>query len=203
AGTVLAFGTPTAGLRSYLAVRGGLAVPAVLGSRATDTLSGLGPPALTAGQRLPVGTSTAGPPGTGGDTGAALGAQPVALRLAAGPRADWFDAGPLHAAGWRVRPDSDRIGTRLAGPELRVLPGFERLAGELPSEPTLPGAVQVPPDGQPIVLGPDAPVTGGYPVVGVLAAADLDLLAQLRPGAVLRFVSLPTGPRYAAAGRPR
>ncbi len=78
----------------------------------------------------------------------------------------------------------------------------QRIA-ELPSEPTLPGAVQVPPDGQPIVLGPDAPVTGGYPVVGVLADADLDVLAQLRPGTLLRLVSAPIGPRSAAAGRPR
>jgi allophanate hydrolase subunit 2 len=72
-----------------------------------------------------------------------------------------------------------------------VRPGLEQRAAELPSEPTLPGAVQVPPDGQPIVLGPDAPVTGGYPVIAVLPASELDLLAQLRPGGQLRFAPLP------------
>jgi len=206
AGTVLAFGSPATGLRSYLAVRGGLAVPAVLGSRATDTLSGLGPAVLAPGHRLPLGTATAGPPGTGGDAGDTRDRLPsdvTTLRLAAGPRADWFSLAPLHEAAWQVLPDSDRIGTRLAGPALRARPGFGRRIAELPSEPTLPGAVQVPPDGRPIVLGPDAPVTGGYPVVGVLPAADLDLLAQVRPGAVLRFVSAPIGPRSATAGRPR
>ncbi|HST46611.1 MAG TPA: biotin-dependent carboxyltransferase family protein [Jatrophihabitans sp.] len=206
AGTVLVLGPPAVGLRSYLAVRGGLAVPAVLGSRATDTLSGLGPAVLGPGQRLPLGSATAGPPGTAGDLGhpgTELPAGIARLRLATGPRAEWFEPGPLPEAAWQVRPDSDRIGTRLAGPALRLRPGFEQCAAELPSEPTLPGAVQVPPDGQPIVLGPDAPVTGGYPVVGVLPEADLDVLAQLRPGAVLRFVSAPTGPRSAASGRPR
>jgi biotin-dependent carboxylase-like uncharacterized protein len=214
AGTVLALGTPPAGLRSYLAVRGGLAEPAVLGSRATDTLSGLGPPVLAAGRQLAIGTAAPGQPGE--DLGQPGRADPPAtVRLAPGPRAGWFFPGDLFSPGglfspdglvgsrWQVLPDSNRIGIRLAGPALRLLPGFERAAAELPSEPTLPGAVQVPPDGQPIVLGPDAPVTGGYPVVAVLPEAESDRLAQLRPGSALRFVSLPTGPRSAAAGRPR
>jgi allophanate hydrolase subunit 2 len=176
----------------------------VLGSRATDTLSGLGPAVLAAGHRLPLGKATVGPPA--GDPGHASAEPPggvVRLRLAAGPRADWFFGEPLHGTRWLVRPDSDRIGTRLAGPALHIRPGYEQRAAELPSEPTLPGAVQVPPDGQPIVLGPDAPVTGGYPVVGVLAGADLDVLAQLRPGSALGFVSAAIDPRSAAAGRPR
>jgi len=202
AGSVLALGPPSAGLRSYLAVRGGLAVPAVLDSRATDTLSGLGPAVLAAGQRLAIGTVAPGEPaGHSGESGRADSG--VALRLAAGPRADWFLLDRLFDSAWQVLSDSNRIGTRLAGPALRPRPGFERAAAELPSEPTLPGAMQVPPDGQPIVLGPDAPVTGGYPVVGVLPGAELDRLAQLRPGTSLRFVSLPIGPRSAAAGRPR
>jgi allophanate hydrolase subunit 2 len=116
-------------------------------------------------------------------------------RLAAGPRLGWFQPESverLFDSAWRVRPDSNRIGIRLAGPALRLRPEAERAAAELPSEPTLPGAVQVPPDGQPIVLGPDAPVTGGYPVIAVLPAAQLDLLAQLRPGAELRFVPIRT-----------
>lgn len=188
AGTVISVAVPVTGLRSYLAVRGGLAVAAVLGSRATDTLSGLGPAPLRAGMRLPVGGSAAGDPGDGCGTAPEPGT--AALRLAAGPRADWFEPesiGRLFDSPWRVLPDSNRIGIRLSGTALRLRPDAERAAAELPSEPTLPGAVQVPPDGQPIVLGPDAPVTGGYPVIAVLPAADLGLLGQLRPGAALRF----------------
>ena len=83
---------------------------------------------------------------------------------------------------WTVRPDSNRIGIRLDGPPLP-----RRRPEELPSEPTLPGAIQVPPDGRPIVLFRDAPVTGGYPVIGVVHSAELDRLAQLRPGDELRF----------------
>lgn len=190
AGSVLTVGAPASGLRSYLAVRGGLAVPPVLGSRATDTLSGLGPAVLAAGRRLLLGPA---PPGQPGDSSGAFGppAGTATLRLAPGPRADWFSPeslGRLFGSPWQVRPDSNRIGTRLAGTALELRSGVERAAAELPSEPTLPGAVQVPPDGQPIVLGPDAPVTGGYPVIGVLPGGELDLLAQLRPGAELRFV---------------
>ena len=218
AGSVLALGTPPAGLRSYLAVRGGLAVPAVLGSRATDTLSGLGPAVLATGQRLAIGTVAPGQPGDHpgepnqlsqpGWRGSHPGRQgdaelPLTVELAPGPRAGWFDLDNLFHARWRIRPDSNRIGIRLAGPALRLGPGFERAAAELPSEPTLPGAVQVPPDGQPIVLGPDAPVTGGYPVVAVLPGAELDALAQLRPGSELRLVSSSSGPRSAVAGRRR
>ena len=197
AGTVISAAAPLTGLRSYLAVRGGLAVAAVLGSRATDTLSGLGPPALRPGMRLPVGDIAAGEPrDLCGSAGPEAGT--AALRLAAGPRANWFEpdsVGRLFDSAWRVLPDSNRIGTRLAGPALQLRPDAERLGAELPSEPTLPGAVQVPPDGQPIVLGPDAPVTGGYPVIAVLPDADLGLLGQLRPGAALRFT-----PTLAALG---
>ena len=199
AGSVVSTGIPVTGLRSYLAVRGGLAVAPVLGSRATDTLSDLGPAALGAGRQLPVGTAAAGEPGDfAGDPAWGSAAGTPTLRLAAGPRAGWFDPdflGRLFGSPWLVDPDSNRIGTRLAGTALRLRPDAERAAAELPSEPTLPGAVQVPPDGQPIVLGPDAPVTGGYPVIAVLPAAELDLLAQLRPGGALRFAPArtPTG----------
>jgi biotin-dependent carboxylase-like uncharacterized protein len=181
AGTVLRLGRPAAGLRSYLAVRGGVDVPPVLGSRSTDTLSGLGPAPLRAGDRLPVGPSPAGEV----SGASAAFASPAGLALRFGPRDDWFTAEArrrLLSAEWTVRPDSDRIGLRLDGPRLERAVG-----GELPSEPTLPGAVQVPPDGRPIVFGPDAPVTGGYPVIAVLL--DLAAAAQLRPGDRLRFGS--------------
>jgi biotin-dependent carboxylase-like uncharacterized protein len=179
AGSAIRLGTPRTGLRSYLAVRGGVAVDPVLGSRSTDTLSGLGPAPLRAGDRLPIGVPAA--PIVGAS--AAEPARAAVLKLRFGPRDDWFTAA-AHAllldAEWTVRPESNRIGIRLAGPVL----GRAR-DGELPSEPTLPGALQVPPDGRPILFGPDAPVTGGYPVIAVVT--DLDPAAQLRPGDVVRF----------------
>ncbi len=193
AGSVLALGVPPAGLRSYLGIRGGIAVSPVLGSAATDTLSGLGPAALRAGDRLPVGTATVAEPG---DFAYPAGrpVPPGPVGLAAGPRASWFPPAALRqlfGSSWLVGPDSNRVGLRLDGPALRQRPETEQQAAELPSEPTLPGAVQVPPDGRPIVLGPDAPVTGGYPVIAVVRTAELDLLAQLRPGDRLRFMAPP------------
>jgi biotin-dependent carboxylase-like uncharacterized protein len=182
AGATLRLATPSAGLRSYLAVRGGIDVPAELGSRSTDTLSGLGPPPLRAGDRLAVGQEW------GSDvSGAAASSPPIRreLRIIPGPRGDWFapDAlARLTHAEWTVRPESDRIGIRLDGPRLERVRG-----GELPSEPALPGALQVPPAGRPILFGPDAPVTGGYPVIAVVHHDDLDAAAQLRPGDALRF----------------
>jgi len=179
AATTITLAPPRTGLRSYLAVRGGLTVDPVLGSRSTDTLSGLGPDPLRPGDRIDVGTASSPVVGETGATDMRL--RP--LRVDPGPRTDWFAGDPLAdlvRARWTVRGDSDRVGVRLDGPAL-----VRTHDGELPSEPTLPGALQVPPDGRPIVLGPDGPVTGGYPVVGVVR--DLDALAQLRPGDPVRF----------------
>lgn len=182
AGATVRLGTPSAGLRSYLAVRGGIDVQAELGSRSTDTLSGLGPAPLRAGDRLAVGQEW------GSDiSGAAASSPPIRreLRIIPGPRDDWFVPDALARvtrAQWTVRPESNRIGIRLDGPRLERARG-----GELPSEPTLPGALQVPPDGRPILFGPDAPVTGGYPVIAVVHYDDLDAAAQLRPGDAVRL----------------
>jgi len=181
ADTTFRLTAPAHGLRSYLAVRGGIAVPPVLGSRSTDTLSGIGPAALRAGDRLPIGTY-------GGPVVGASAAEPAprtVLPVRFGPRDDWFTGAAraaLLATTWTVRPECDRVGVRLHGPSLA-----RSRADELPSEPMLPGAVQVPPDGRPIVFGPDAPVTGGYPVIAVVI--DLDPVAQLRPGDPVRFRS--------------
>ena len=183
AGATVVLQAPRRGLRSYVAARGGIAVDAVLGSRSTDALSGLGPPPLRSGDRLDVGPEppapvlgvVAHPPGT----------PAAALNITLGPRADWFTSAALRAlstASWTVLPDSNRIGIRLDGPVLE-----RRLAAELPSEPTLPGALQVPPDGRPILFGPDCPVTGGYPVIAVVDDAGLDAAAQLRPGDIVSF----------------
>lgn len=183
-GEVLALGLPTVGLRSYLAVRGGVDVAPVLGSRSTDTLSGLGPPPLRTGDRLPVGREAAEEPVVDVAPVGPPPAWPV-LRVVAGPRRDWLAAPAwtaLTAEEWTVSPDSDRVGLRLTGPRL------ERARDdELPSEGLVPGAIQVPPDGAPVLFLADHPVTGGYPVLAVVVTADLPLAAQLRPGDRLRF----------------
>jgi allophanate hydrolase subunit 2 len=106
------------------------------------------------------------------------------LRLLAGPREGWLSPPGLEqltGSRWTVLPVSDRSGLRLSGPRI------SRRDGDLPSEGVVPGGIQVPGDGIPIVLGPDAGVTGGYPVVAVVVDADLDTLGQLAPGAHLRF----------------
>lgn len=196
AGDRLRLGRPSTGARSYVAVRGGIDVPPVLGSRSTDTLGGLGPAPVRPGDRIPVGPQPVTPV-SGAD--AVPGGRLDRLRLLPGPRADWLEpdsVARLTTTEWRVRADSDRIGVRLDGPALR-----RRRQDELPSEPTLPGAVQLPADGRPIVFGPDAPVTGGYPVVAVVADADLDALAQLRPGDTVWFSSAP-GAAPATRARP-
>jgi allophanate hydrolase subunit 2 len=113
----------------------------------------------------------------------------VTLALHAGPRADWFtDASraALFETEWRLSERADRIGARLVGPALdRLEPG--ELPAELPSEGTVPGSIQVAGDGQPMILTADRPVTGGYPVIAIVARASLDAVAQLRPGQSVRF----------------
>lgn len=188
-GQVLILGRPSFGLRSYLAVAGGLAVPQVLGSRSTDVLSGLGPAPLRTGDLLPVGqaTGTPSPPAVPALASSARspfdpaeGASSAVLELLPGPRTDWLADPSALATTWLVSPDSNRIGVRLSGASVRR--AGVRAGTELASEPLLRGAVQLPPSGMPVIFGPDHPTTGGYPVVAVLDAASNDRLAQLRPG---------------------
>ncbi len=186
AGSVLEIGPLASGLRAYLAVRGGIDVPRRAGSRATDTLAGLGPAPLAAGDELPTGAEVAGEvPPIDAVPWTAPAPGDVTLEVVPGPRADWFaaDAGrTLYAGPWHVSADADRIGVRLEGP------GLIRIrAGELASEGMIPGALQVPPDGRPVVLGVDGPVTGGYPVIAVATADSLGRLAQARPGTRVRI----------------
>ncbi|WP_369068829.1 5-oxoprolinase subunit C family protein [Kineococcus terrestris] len=191
AGQVLQLGQAPTGLRAYVAVRGGVAVEPVLGSRSRDTLAGLGPDPLAAGDRLPVGPAPAGRPRlrTAPVAGPATGT--VAVGVVPGPRHDWFtDPGVLFTGTWTVTPASDRVGLRLERPDGQ--PGLRRRREEeLPSEGVAVGSLQVPPSGQPVLFGPDHPVTGGYPVVGVVRDADVDRLAQVRPGQSLRFRPVP------------
>ncbi|MCI4063537.1 biotin-dependent carboxyltransferase family protein [Micromonospora sp. R77] len=182
AGAVLRVGPARAGVRTWLAVSGGIAVPPVLGSRSTDTLAGLGPARLRDGDRLPLGPAL-GPPAPVDEV--VLPAVPAELRLTLrpGPRHDWFAPAALEllcGTAYTVSPVSNRVGARLTG---AALP--RAVAGELPSEGLVLGAVQVPADGQPLVFLADHPTTGGYPVIGVVA--DVTGLAQARPGTTVRF----------------
>lgn len=180
----IALGTFDVGLRAYLAVSGGILADEVLGSTSTDTLSGLGPPPVAAGAKLRCGLSS-GPPLGGIEVPALIASGTTNVDVGLGPRDDWFTEAALArllASAWSVTSTSNRIGIRLDGPELD-----RARDDELPSEPCVFGSIQVTSAGLPVVLGPDHPVTGGYPVIGVVAARHLDRLAQLRPGETLRF----------------
>jgi biotin-dependent carboxylase-like uncharacterized protein len=186
-GQVLRLGTPSTGLRTYLAVRGGIAVEPVLGSRSTDILSGLGPEKIAPGAMLPVGPEPDAVPLVDVAPVAVPPADDVVLRAVLGPRADYFsDPTALAHTAWTASNRSDRVGMRLEGAAL------ERAgSGELPSEGIVRGAVQVPPGGEPVLFLADHPVTGGYPVAAVVLDADVDRAAQVRPGQRVRFVLVP------------
>ncbi len=184
AGDELRVGIPARGLRTYLAVRGGIDVPSVLGAKATDVISGLGPKPLAAGQELPIGRQAVGQPVADLAPQPPYSEQPT-LRVLPGPRDDWFTSDALAtlcSEPYEVTMDSNRIGIRLRGPVLR-----RHIAAELPSEAMVRGALQVPPNGQPVLFLADHPVTGGYPVIGVVTEDSLHLAAQARPGQRLGF----------------
>ena len=186
AGQSLVLGRPVHGLRSYVAVRGGLETERSLGSASTDLTSGLGPPPLQAGQGLAVDSSYVGDvrrSDVAGTHGASRG--DLVLRAVLGPRDDWFTeeaVAVLGSTAWEVTHDSDRVGVRLSGPSLT-----RARTDELPSEGVVRGAVQVPASGHPLVFFADHPTTGGYPVIAVVVDEDTDRLAQARPGDRIRF----------------
>ncbi|MEU6627490.1 biotin-dependent carboxyltransferase family protein [Streptomyces parvus] len=187
AGAVLDAGPAGTGLRSYLAFAGGLVPDPVLGSRSADLLSGLGPAPLSGGDELPLGEpASGGPPPSAGPVPWPGAPAELVLPVHPGPRDDWFTEAALRTlltAAYRVSPHSNRIGLRTEGPPL------ERFrTEELPSEGMVLGAIQVPPDGRPVVFLNDHPTTGGYPVVGVVPERALAAAAQAVPGTRLRFV---------------
>ena len=191
-GDTLTLGEADAGLRSYLAVRGGFAVAPVLHSCATDTLAGVGPDSIKNGQYLAVSAHHKAASSAYPD--ADLGCLPTrdavtTLDLNLGPRTEWF--GPeaialLQSQDWAVSPQSNRVGVRLLGNAgLQRVPEMEK--AELASEGTALGALQIPPNGQPVLFLADHPLTGGYPVIGCVATHHLRLAAQLPVGARVRF----------------
>jgi biotin-dependent carboxylase-like uncharacterized protein len=185
-GAELVLGPPTAGLRTYLSVRGGLAVEPVLGSRSLDTMSGLGPPPLRAGDVLPIGRAPRRWPHVDLAPVAVPTTGAVVVRVSPGPRRDCFeDPAALATTPWTVSDRSDRRGVRLLGEPLVRRP--EARNRELPSEGMVRGAIQVPPNGEPVIFLNDHPVTGGYPVIGVVESVDVDLVAQLVPGQPVTF----------------
>jgi biotin-dependent carboxylase-like uncharacterized protein len=205
-GQLLDVGRARPGVRSYLAVAGGIAVPPALGSSSTDLLSGLGPAPLAPGQTLavgePSGSPAAGSPGplSLGPSSASpspfpaspgppsLGTLELPVRL--GPRDDWLTpAGRATLTGgtFTVAIASNRIGLRLQGAQVE-----QAASGELPSEGLVWGAVQLLPDGNLVVFLADHPTTGGYPVIAVVDPAGFGACAQAAPGAQVRFRLLPT-----------
>jgi len=195
-GQLVTLHTPRTGLRSYLAVRGGIAAGVTLGSRSYDTLARLGPAPLVAGDMVPVGGPPSALPHVDVAPVASIGNGPVSLRVVPGPRWDWFtDPDALVRTDWVASDHSDRVGVRLVGE--RLVPRWPER--QLPSEGTVRGTIQVPPAGAPVILGPDHPITGGYPVIGVVVDADTDALGQVRPGQRVRLSW--TGPGIAARSR--
>ncbi|MFI6829097.1 biotin-dependent carboxyltransferase family protein [Kribbella sp. NPDC050241] len=185
-GQVLRLGPPRTGLRTYVAVRGGIDVPPVLGSRSTDLLSGLGPAPLTAGLTLPVGCTYNPMPGVDLAPVADPPAGEVVVRVTPGPRRDWFtDAAwaTFTTQSYAVSSNSNRVGVRLDGQPLE-----RARTGELASEGMTLGAIQIPPSGLPVIFLADHPVTGGYPVIAYVADPEVNTCAQLRPGQSLRFI---------------
>lgn len=188
AGETLILGEASDGCRCWLAFGGGVLEPPVMGSRSTFLPAGFGGHsgrALRTGDTLACG----GPP----DKAHLRRAQAAPFeagkpfRVVAGPQAGLFDDAGLAAfftGTYRVQAASDRRGVRLSGPAVT------HQQTDLPSQGVLPGAIQVPPDGQPIILGWDGPVTGGYPVMAGVVAADMSRLAQVRPGDAVRFVTI-------------
>jgi len=187
-GSGLRLGAPARGLVTYLAVAGGVDVAPVLGSASTDLLAGIGPGPLRAGAVLAVGRAREAAVAAEPDPGPRLPAadEVTAIDVLLGPRDDWFTAaGVARFLGqeWTVTPRSNRVGLRLSGSE----PLERSVTDELPSEGTVPGSVQVPPTGQPVVFTADHPVTGGYPVIACVARHHLDLVGQVPVGGRIRF----------------
>lgn len=180
-GATLAIGSGH-GARGYLAMAGGIDVPPALGSAATDLRSGFGGlhgRAVRAGDRLALGASRHGRPMRW------TGTQPDGpIRIVAGPHHEMLEPRTLTAHEWAVAQASDRTGVRLDGPALAISPA------EVPSMGLPLGAVQVPPDGRPIVMLADRPVTGGYPAPACVIRADVGRVARLRAGDPLRFAAV-------------
>ncbi len=192
AGGTLRLAAPLRAARAWLALSGGIEVRDVLGSRSTYVPGGFGGfqgRALRAGDEIMVGPPGAAAPERAWEDPTTNTRSDVHLGLLAGPQEAEFGPAVLEAlcaTPWQAQPTSDRTGVRLAPPDGETAPPFGAPPG-IPPEGTTLGAVQVPPDGCPILLGPDRPITGGYAKPAIVVRAHLGRLARLRPGEVVRF----------------
>ena len=199
----LILGAALSGCRCWLAVQGGVDVPEILASRSTFVSAGFGGRdgrALRTRDTLALGEPNA-PSGRSTRYQPAVVDETTPLRVIPGPQAACFTDTGLAAfftTGYRVDAASDRRGLRLVG-----LPVTVAARGTIASQAVLPGAIQIPPDGQPIILGWDGPVTGGYPVIAGLVSADMERMAQLKPGDTVHFetVNVDTARALALAKR--
>jgi biotin-dependent carboxylase-like uncharacterized protein len=184
AGARIRMDAPPGSVWAYLAVRGGIAVDDVLGSRSQDTLGGVGPVALAAGSALHVGPD----PGTAlvADHAPPHNSTEVRVRIWDGPQHDWFIGGTqcLIRQPWRITSELSRVGVRLTG---GAFDRSTRSQDQMASIGLTVGAVQITPSGEPIVMLANHPTTGGYPVIAVVEPDDLPDLAQCRPGTAVRF----------------
>ena len=194
-GHVLEVRAVARGCRTYVSVAGGLVGPAAFGSSASDELCGLGAGPLAPGQLLYAGPWS--PPlgdhvVAGSPSDLAAGGDPLVLRVVPGPHPEWFEAAALTRLGevvFVVGGDSNRVGIRLRSESGSTTLRRPTRDGELDSQGVVTGAVQVPPGGEPVILMPDHATLGGYPVLAVVASADLGLLGQCAPGTRVRLVA--------------
>jgi len=180
AGEQVRVGRARSGARCYLCVRGGIDAPVVLGSRSTHLISGIGL-ALRRGNTIDIGKTyvVCADKSVGAAGRSACATAP--LRVTRGPQWDWFESEILYETTWQVKEDSDRMGLRLSGPAIAAR------SGHMLTEGAPLGAVQIPPDGQPIILFVDHQTTGGYPKIANVISADFHALGQLRPRDEVRF----------------
>lgn len=184
ANSTVAIKPGSAGLRTYIAIRGSILGDSVMGSHSYDELSQIGTPPIKAGDQFSISNKVAG--SISGDyfpNFSASGQAEIELEAIPAPRWSGFSNGQtLFEAEYQVTESSNRVGMRLSGPEL-----IWNLKERLASEGVIIGAIQIPVDGMPLIFGPDHPTTGGYPVIAVVSRNSLNLLAQTAPGTKVRF----------------
>lgn len=192
AGDEITVEPPNVGMRSYLALRSGIAAEQVLGSSSYDALAGIGPAPLKSGDTIKMRRARPGVVDTTVTNAVRVRLRDArtqgVLRCVPGPRADWFLGGlpTLEQTPWTVTPHSNRVGLRLEGADGVTIERTRE--GELPSEGMVAGSVQIPPNGQPVVFLRDHPITGGYPVIATVVPEDIDIAGQLPPGGTVKFV---------------